>query len=79
VLLRQDGLGAKHHLHVVELLGEPQQQLDTAREGDRLEGGETGEQILPARLLTARELGTKDGQRLSRRFQTRLGKKIVPV
>jgi len=68
VLLRQNALGAEDHFHVVELLGKSEQELDAARKGDGLECREAGEQILPARLFTAGELGTKDRQRFSGRL-----------
>jgi hypothetical protein len=68
VLLRQDALGAEYHFHVVEPLGKSKQELDAARKCDGLEGRKTGKQILPARLLTAGQLGTKDRQRLSGRL-----------
>ncbi|HWX33687.1 MAG TPA: hypothetical protein VNZ53_40445 [Steroidobacteraceae bacterium] len=68
VLLRQDALGAEYHFHVVEPLGKSQQKLDAARKRDGLECRKAGKQILPARLLTAGQLGTKDRQRLSGRL-----------
>src|SRR6516225_1098576 len=77
VLLGQNALGAEYHFHLVEPLGESQQELDAARKGDRLECREAGEEILPTRLLTAGQLGTKDRQRLSDPLQLHLGKKII--
>src|SRR6516165_9975584 len=77
VLLGQNALGAEYHFHLVEPLEESQQELDAARKGDRLECREAGEEILPTRLLTAGQLGTKDRQRLSGPLQLHLGKEII--
>src|SRR5215472_17597342 len=77
VLLRQDALRAEYHFHVVEPLGEQQEELDAARKGDGLECGEAGEQILPGRLLTTGQLGMKDRQRLSNPLQHHLGKEVI--
>src|SRR5215469_4157350 len=77
VLLRQDALRAEHHLHVVEALGEPQQELDAAGKGNGLECREAGKEILPTSLLTAGQLGMKDRQRLSGPLQHHLGKEVI--
>ena len=55
----------------------PQQHLDAARKGDRLERGVAGEQIFPAGFLAADQLGTEHGQRLGGRFQLGVGEEIV--
>src|SRR5215472_5228397 len=77
VLLGQDALRAEYYFHVVEALGEPQQELDAAGKGDSLECGEAGEEILPGRLLTTRQFGMKDRERLSRPLQLHFGKEVI--
>src|SRR6516162_6542679 len=77
VLLGQNALGAEYHFHLVEPLGKSQQELNAARKGDRLECRKAGEEILPTRLLTAGQLGTKDRQRLCGPLQLHLGKEII--
>src|SRR5215469_6191839 len=77
MLLGQHALRAEYHLHVVEPFRKSQQKLNAARKSDSLERCEAGKQILPAPLLTARQLGAKDRQRLSGGLQPRLGKKII--
>ena len=53
---------SEHDLHVVEALGDAEQHLHAAGEGDRLERGEAGEQILPRGLLTRDQVGAEDGE-----------------
>src|SRR5215470_7621982 len=77
VLLRQDALRAEYHFHVVEPLGELQQELDAARKGDGLKCREAGKEILPTSLLTAGQFGMKNRQRLSGPLQLHLGKEII--
>lgn len=47
MLPRQDAVCAEHDLHVIEPIGQPQQHLQAAGEGDRLKLVEPAEQFLP--------------------------------
>src|ERR1700739_1957551 len=47
MLLREDAFGAKDDFEIRETIGEAEEEVDAAREGDRPEVGEAGEKLLP--------------------------------
>src|SRR6266404_4006707 len=73
MLLRQDALGAKHDLGVVEAIRQPHQEFDAAREGDCLQPGEAGEQLLPGSVVVTDQLGAKHSQWLGGGAQASVG------
>src|SRR6266436_3458393 len=76
MLLVEDVLRAEHEPHCFQPTGEAQQELDTAREGDGLQGGEVREQLFPARLFAADKVRTEHRQRLHCRLRSSATKQV---
>src|SRR5262249_43878676 len=66
MLLRKDVLRAEYDLGVVEAIRQPHQEFYAAGEGDRLQPGEAGKQLLPGGVLVPDQLSMKHRQRLRR-------------
>ncbi len=71
MFLGQNALRTEHDLHVVDAVGQAEQELEAAGERDRLERVEARKHVPPRCLIAAEELGTKDRERLAHRLQIR--------